>query len=208
MCPIQNAIIYHRKLCVFWNAIISFLRIFMTKCHTQNSNYAIELIDPTVIVLLIDKYFIVLFWLHNMHKSTILHLQESCFEYMGENWRLLRQELYCWILNPLWKSDNQPIVEIRWSQDCLIPSMIFPILVRWHLYIESGSRYLDLCYSVQVDGLVLEHPYLQQLWTLTWTRIFFLRAYGSQRESRIINSQRTLKEIFVTFQSALWLLMA
>ena len=73
---------------VFFNAIISFLRIFMTKCHTQNSNYAIKLIDPTIIVLLIDKYFIVLFWLHNMHKSMILHLQESCFEYMGENWTL------------------------------------------------------------------------------------------------------------------------
>ena len=30
-----------------------------------------------------------------------------------------------------------PIVEIRRSYDCLISTMGFPILVRWHLYIES-----------------------------------------------------------------------
>ena len=33
-------------------------------------------------------------------------------------------------------SIGNPIVEIRWSYD-LIPTMGFPILVRWHLYIES-----------------------------------------------------------------------
>ena len=37
-------------------------------------------------------------------------------------------------------SIGNPIVEIRRSDDRLISTMGFPILVRWHLYIESGSR--------------------------------------------------------------------
>ena len=32
------------------------------------------------------------------------------------------------------------MVEIRWSYDRLISTMGFPILVRWHLHIESGPR--------------------------------------------------------------------
>ena len=35
------------------------------------------------------------------------------------------------------------IVEIRRSYDRLIPTMGFPILVRWHLYIESGPSYVE-----------------------------------------------------------------
>ena len=35
-------------------------------------------------------------------------------------------------------SIGNPIVEIRRSYDHLISTMGFPILVRWHLYIESG----------------------------------------------------------------------
>ena len=35
-------------------------------------------------------------------------------------------------------SIGTPIVEIRRSYDRLISTMGFPILVRWHLYIESG----------------------------------------------------------------------
>ena len=37
-------------------------------------------------------------------------------------------------------SMRNPIVEIRWSYDCLISTMGFPILVRRYLYIESGAR--------------------------------------------------------------------
>ena len=37
-------------------------------------------------------------------------------------------------------SIGNPIVEIRRSYDPLISTMGFPILVRWHLYIESGPR--------------------------------------------------------------------
>ena len=33
-------------------------------------------------------------------------------------------------------------MEIRWSYDRLISTMGFPILVRWHLYIELGPRCL------------------------------------------------------------------
>ena len=39
-------------------------------------------------------------------------------------------------------SIGNPIVEIRRSYDRLISTMGFPILVRWHLYIESGPRCL------------------------------------------------------------------
>ena len=37
-------------------------------------------------------------------------------------------------------SIGNPTVEIRRSYDRLISTMRFPILVRWHLYIESGTR--------------------------------------------------------------------
>ena len=37
---------------------------------------------------------------------------------------------------------GNPIVEIRRFYDRLISTMGFPILVRWHLYIESGPRAL------------------------------------------------------------------
>ena len=37
-------------------------------------------------------------------------------------------------------STVNPIVEIRWSYDRLISTMGFPILIRWHIYIESGPR--------------------------------------------------------------------
>ena len=41
---------------------------------------------------------------------------------------------------PRWHltSLGNPIVEIRRSYDRLISTMGFPVLVRWHLYIESG----------------------------------------------------------------------
>ena len=35
-------------------------------------------------------------------------------------------------------SIGNPIVEIKWSYDRLISTMGFPILVRWHLHIESA----------------------------------------------------------------------
>ena len=40
-------------------------------------------------------------------------------------------------------SIENPIVEIRRSLDRLISTMGFPILVRWHLYIESRPRWLN-----------------------------------------------------------------
>ena len=39
---------------------------------------------------------------------------------------------------------ENPIVEIRRSSDRLISKMGFPILVRWHLYIESGPRIMPV----------------------------------------------------------------
>ena len=41
-------------------------------------------------------------------------------------------------------SKRNPIVEIRRSFDCLISTMGFTILVRWHLYIESGPWFRNI----------------------------------------------------------------
>ena len=41
-------------------------------------------------------------------------------------------------------SIGNPIIDIRRSYDRLIFIMGFPLLVRWHLYIESGPRTLDV----------------------------------------------------------------
>ena len=72
------------------------------------------------------------------------------------NWRLFYLNLYeFWRNHGLYHNSYQglgpdsikrwnltsignPIVEIRWSYDCLISTMGFPILGRWHLYIEAG----------------------------------------------------------------------
>ena len=48
-------------------------------------------------------------------------------------------------------SIGNPIVEIRWSYDRLSSTMGFPILERWHLYIESGSWWL-------LPGLISVYP--------------------------------------------------
>ena len=53
-------------------------------------------------------------------------------------------------------SIGNPIVEIRRSYDRLISTMGLPILVRWHLYIESGPR--KLCLKVQILKLSLDKP--------------------------------------------------
>ena len=41
-------------------------------------------------------------------------------------------------------SIGNDIVEIKWSYDSLISTMRFPILIRWHLYIESGPWLLQV----------------------------------------------------------------
>ena len=46
-------------------------------------------------------------------------------------------------------SIGKPIVEIRWSYDRLISTMGFPVLVRQHLYIESGPWSLSLEVAVK-----------------------------------------------------------
>ena len=55
---------------------------------------------------------------------------------------------------------GNPIVEIRWSYDHLISTMGFPILVRRHLYIESGpmslaAMVLNMCYFCRVSSTQL-----------------------------------------------------
>ena len=48
-------------------------------------------------------------------------------------------------------SIGNPIVEIRRSYDRLISTMGFPILVRWHHFIESGPRGIYPCIAVGPD---------------------------------------------------------
>ena len=52
-------------------------------------------------------------------------------------------------------SIGNPIVEIRWSDDRLISTMGFPILVRWHL--ESGPRSIELLSPVTQTNLIHVH---------------------------------------------------
>ena len=54
-------------------------------------------------------------------------------------------------------SKGNPIVEILRSQDRLISTMGFPILVRWHLYIESGPSLL-WCRDAHSDWIHSERP--------------------------------------------------
>ena len=46
-----------------------------------------------------------------------------------------------WYVKCHFTSIGNPIVKIRQSYNHLISTMGFPILIRWHLYIESGPRY-------------------------------------------------------------------
>ena len=64
-------------------------------------------------------------------------------------------------------SIGNPIVEIRRSYDRLISTMGFPILVRWHLYIESGPRALRQmwCFWIsQVPGVADTDTFISQQW--------------------------------------------
>ena len=69
-------------------------------------------------------------------------------------------------------SIGNPIVEIRRSHDRLISTMGFPILVRWHLYIELAIR----IYSTSYICIILDqfHRKILQLWDiLSENRITF-----------------------------------
>ena len=58
-------------------------------------------------------------------------------------------------------SIGNPIVGIRRSYDRLISTMGFPILVRWHLYIESGSSVLGCpCFEPRIFMALLYVGYL------------------------------------------------
>ena len=59
-------------------------------------------------------------------------------------------------------SIGNPIVEIRLSYDRLIFTMGFPILVRWHLYIESGPGWFKTQWhtcDITVMSLLLLPPF-------------------------------------------------
>ena len=58
-------------------------------------------------------------------------------------WPLGPESIWRWHLTSI----GNPIVEIRRSYDRLISTMGFPILVRWHLYIESAPWSLFHCYK-------------------------------------------------------------
>ena len=50
-------------------------------------------------------------------------------------------------------SVGNPIVEIKWSYDHLISTMELPILVRQHIYIESGPRLSQWSYESLISTL-------------------------------------------------------
>ena len=77
-------------------------------------------------------------------------------------------------------SMGNPIVEIRWSYNCLIPTMGFPILVRQHLHIEPGPRlvrgmvhvwtYMQWC----ICGPLFQISQFNKIWCVNAKEIYFL----------------------------------
>ena len=53
---------------------------------------------------------------------------------------------------------RNPIVDIRWSYHHLISTMGFPILARWHLYIESGPKSSSnkFCSDMHLNSMISE----------------------------------------------------
>ena len=84
-------------------------------------------------------------------------------QYSGEDWLcFIYIYIYTWALiqNKCLTRIGNFIVEIRQSYDRLFSTMGFPILVRWHLHIESGpwARFLS-------------HILSQVSWQVTWPRL-------------------------------------
>ena len=53
-----------------------------------------------------------------------------------------------------------PMLKIRWWQDCLTFNMGIPILVRWHLYIETAPRFTVfpvLVWTCPITSMLLKH---------------------------------------------------
>ena len=63
--------------------------------------------------------------------SNLWYMSECPFSSMGKvcQWQGADSVKRCHLT-----SKGDPSVKIRWSYDCLISIMVFPILVRWHLY--------------------------------------------------------------------------
>ena len=87
-------------------------------------------------------------WRHcNDYKHEPYRHTHTSLAYRG-NSNCYHITMVAFILSPdsIWRchltSTGNLVLEIRWSQDRLISTMGFPILVRWHLYIESGSLFL------------------------------------------------------------------
>ena len=69
--------------------------------------------------------------------------RSSLVKVMVVSWAQIQ---YKYVVLPVYEN---PIVEIRWLLDGLISTVGFPILLRWHLYIESGP-FMDLFhYQIQ-----------------------------------------------------------
>ena len=90
-------------------------------------------------------------WLPGLNALQWHHVSVMTFQ-ITKTWTICSTSCSCEQKNPqssaqlgldsIWRcyltSIENPIVEIRWSYDRLISTMGFPILVRKHLYIESG----------------------------------------------------------------------
>ena len=72
-------------------------------------------------------------------------------------------------------------MEIRRSYDRLISTIGFPILIRWHLYIESGPRFLDWCYI-----LLWKKTFQTVMSKLHSTEVLFNSAKGLMRIKNVV----------------------
>ena len=78
-------------------------------------------------------------------------------------------------------SIGSPIVEIRRSYGRLIYTMGFPILVRWHLYIESGPSLFTTCHKMTMLNIgIRPGPFFYLLsWSPSHLNFFFQVTWSS-----------------------------
>ena len=115
--------------------------------------------DPSICNMLKD--FFIVFWL-KCHWSSFLGFElELVIIGLGNGlvlnvWQSITWTsddpvhwcIYAWLgaVSVIWRCCLMSIVisisimEIRWYYDCLISTIWFPIMVRWHIYIDSASR--------------------------------------------------------------------
>ena len=130
--------------CLSWVLKVPCIQPFSIEGQMVRQNIHIGTVPIAAKRLMIDRTWPQLFrWYRNFLKGNIkkkfvFSIISPPHQFFGNNgWINIKMPSYQYIGNP--------IVEIRRSYDHLISTMGFPLLVRQHLYIESGPRRFMIC---------------------------------------------------------------